>query len=188
MGLRAAAVEDVRDALAKLTQGVADTTARQYVLRVKSLLGYAHKLGFAPFNAGATTKVRSDAAHRGATPAKRIISEVEVGLLIRAARSRRDRVLLEVAYAGGLRVSELVGLTWSDVLSREERVQLSIIGKGGKVRQVLLPEIGCGDRRQRSPLLNELCNTEAPRADAPPAVEHDGAPRFMRRPSDRPAC
>jgi hypothetical protein len=59
---------------------------------------------FAPFNAGTTIKVRSDAAHRGATLAKRIDSEVEVRLLIRAAPSKRDRVLLEVAYAGGLRV------------------------------------------------------------------------------------
>ena len=90
---------------------------------------------------GVTIKVRSHAATRGATLAKRIISEVEVGLLIRAARSRRDRVLIEVAYAGGLRVSELVGLTWSDVLPRDERVQLSVTGKGRKVRQVLLPEI-----------------------------------------------
>jgi integrase/recombinase XerD len=32
-------------------------------------------------------------------------------------------------------------LTWADVLPRDERVQLSITGKGGKVRQVLLPEI-----------------------------------------------
>ena len=46
--------------------------------------------------------------------AKRIISEVEVGWLIRAARSRRDRVLLAVLYAGGLRISELVGLSWAD--------------------------------------------------------------------------
>ena len=34
-----------------------------------------------------------------------------------------------------------VGLTWSDVLPRDERVQLNIVGKGGKVRQVLLPEV-----------------------------------------------
>ena len=47
-----------------------------------------------------------------------------------------------MAYAGGLRVSEIVALTWADVLSRDEgRVPLSITGKGGKVRQVLLPEI-----------------------------------------------
>ena len=64
-----------------------------------------------------------------------------MGLLIRAAPSKRDRVLLEVIYAGGLRVSETVALTWADVLPRDDRVQLSITGKGGKVRQVLLPEI-----------------------------------------------
>ena len=79
--------------------------------------------------------------NRGATLAKRIMSEVEVSLHLRAASSKRDRVLLEVIYAGGLRVSETVGLTWADVLPRDDRVQLSITGKGGKVRQVLLPEI-----------------------------------------------
>ena len=57
------------------------------------------------------------------------------------APSRRDRILIE-RYAGGLRVSELVSLTWSDVREREEgRVQLSVTGKGGVVRQVLLPAI-----------------------------------------------
>jgi integrase/recombinase XerD len=142
MGPRNAAVEDVREALGKVTHGIGDAMARQYVLRVKSLLGYAHKLGYTLFNAGATIKVRSDSASRGATLAKRIVSEVEVGLLIRAAPSKRDRVLIEVTYAGGLRVSEIVALNWADVLPRDEgRVQLSITGKGGKARQVLLPEI-----------------------------------------------
>jgi integrase/recombinase XerD len=138
-GLRAAAVDDVRNALSRITAGVAVTTGRQYVLRVKSLLGYAHRLGYAQFNAGATIKVRSD-TNRGATLAKRIISEVDVALLVRSARTKRDRVLLEVLYAGGLRVSEIVGLTWSDALWRDRgQVQLSVLGKGGVVRQVLLP-------------------------------------------------
>jgi integrase/recombinase XerD len=142
MGLRSATVEDVRDALATVSRGHSDATARQYVLRIKSLRGYAHKLGYTPFNAGATIKVRSESSHRGATLAKRIVTETEVALLIRAAPSKRDRVLLEVAYAGGLRVSEFLALNWADVLPRDEgRVQLSITGKGDKVRQVLLPEI-----------------------------------------------
>ena len=141
MGLRAATVEDVRDALEAMRRGVSEATGRQYVLRVKSLLSYAHVLGYTLFNAGTPIKVRSDAAHRGANLAKRIISPAEVALLIRAAPSKRDRVLLEVIYAGGLRISETVALTWSDVIQRDNRVQLSITGKGGKVRQVLLPEV-----------------------------------------------
>ena len=156
-GLRAATVEDVRDGLAGISAGLSEASARQYVLRIKSLLGYAHAQGYTPFNAGATIKVRSDAGSRGAHLAKRIMSEVEVGLLIRAAPSKRDRVLLEVIYAGGLRVSETVALAWADVLPRDNRVQLSILGKGGKLRQVLLPDVvsrslltSHGDARQRS--------------------------------------
>jgi site-specific recombinase XerD len=141
-GVRAAKVEDVRDAVEVITSGLSDATARQYTLRVKSLLSYARKLGYTRFNAAATIKVRSDAGSRGAKLSKRIITPTQVSLLIRAARTRRDRVLLKVGYSGGLHVSELVSLTWSDVLERDEgRVQLSVTGKGGKVRQVLLPAI-----------------------------------------------
>jgi len=86
-----------------MSADLSETSARQYVLRIKSLLGYAHALGYTPFNAGATIKVRSDAGSRGANLAKRIMSEVEVSLLIRGAPSKRDRVLFEVIYAGGLR-------------------------------------------------------------------------------------
>src|SRR4249920_3158608 len=52
MGMRRATVEDVRDALSRVTVGLAEASARQYVLRVKSLLGYANELGYTPFNAG----------------------------------------------------------------------------------------------------------------------------------------
>ena len=141
-GLRNATVEDVREALAVITADVADSTAGQYVLQIKSLLSYAHKLGYTPFNAGVVIKVRPDQSR--ASLAKRIISEVEVGLLIREANSKRDRVLLRVLYAGGLRVSEVVGLKWADVIERGDRVQLSVTGKGNRVRQVLLPEAVSG--------------------------------------------
>src|SRR5262245_17958623 len=142
MGLRIATVEDVRAAISAATVGASAATARQYTLRIKSLLSYGHDLGYMPFNAGVRIKVQSDAGNRGASLAERIMTPAEVALLIRAARSKRDRILIEVAYAGGLRVSEIVSLTWADVLPREnDLVQLSILGKGEKPRQVLLPEI-----------------------------------------------
>ena len=136
--LRSATVEDVRQALETLTAKHASSSARQVVLRIKSLLAYGHRLGYLRFNAGAVIKVRSEAR----TVAQRIVSEVEMGLLVRAAGNRRDRLLIEVGYAGGLRVSELVALTWTDVIERQDdQVQLDVLGKGGKRRQVLLPEV-----------------------------------------------
>jgi integrase/recombinase XerD len=86
-GIRKATVEDVREALAKITEGRSDATAQQYVLRVKSLLSYGHKLGYMPFNAGVTIKIRPDQSRGQLT--KRIMPEVDVKLLIRAARTRR---------------------------------------------------------------------------------------------------
>jgi site-specific recombinase XerD len=138
-GLRHATVEQVRGALDFVTAGLSPGSARQYVLRAKSLMTYAYELGYSPFNAGVTIKVRAE-GERGAALAKRIITETEVALLIRAARTRRDNVLIQVAYAAGIRVSEIVGLDWSDVIPRDGMVQLNILGKGSKVRQVLLPE------------------------------------------------
>jgi integrase len=60
---------------------------------------------------------------------------------VRGARSKHDRALIEVLYAGVLHVSEAVALTWADVLTRDNgKVQLSILGKSDVARQVLLPE------------------------------------------------
>jgi integrase/recombinase XerD len=136
--LRAATVEDVREALTAITSDLAPTSARQIVLRVKSLLSYGHRLGYLTFNAGAVIKVQGDTR----SIAQRIVSEVEIGLLVRTAQGARNRVLVQVAYAGGLRISELVALTWGQVIRRDDgKVQLNILGKGSKPRQVLLPEL-----------------------------------------------
>ena len=62
MGLREATVEDVRTALENVTQTVGKATRQQYILRTKSPLGYAHKLGFAPFPIPATVALRSPSA------------------------------------------------------------------------------------------------------------------------------
>jgi integrase len=54
---------------------------------------------------------------------------LEVRDLIKHAKHRRDRLILQVAYFGGLRVSELVSLTWAQVIRRDSgEAKLSIVG------------------------------------------------------------
>lgn len=121
-----------------ISVGRADSAAKQYTQRIKSLLTYAKQSGYCEFNVGAAIKVKM--ARRSV--AKRIMSETEVALLVRAAKTPRDRLLLQMLYAAGLRLSELVTLTWGDVIERDGgKVQLSIIGKGSVPRDVLLPDL-----------------------------------------------
>ena len=85
---------------------------------------------------------RVDAPRLG-RPLPGVLSEQEVERLLAApdtetASGVRDRAMLEVLYATGLRVSELVGL-------RSEQVNLiqgvvRVVGKGGKERLVPLGE------------------------------------------------
>ena len=70
--------------------------------------------------------------------AQRILAESEVGKLIEAAPEGRDRLLLKLLYVSGVRVSEVCGLKWCDAMPRQEGGQISVFGKGGKTRTVLL--------------------------------------------------
>ncbi len=68
------------------------------------------------------------------------LSESEIESLLRAppetSMGQRDRAMLELMYATGLRVSELVGITAAQVNLRQG--VLRVIGKGGKERLVPL--------------------------------------------------
>ena len=67
------------------------------------------------------------------------LNEAEITLLLNAVDTStllgiRDRTMIELLYACGLRVSELVGLQLSNIL--REQQSLRVLGKGGKERFV----------------------------------------------------
>jgi len=77
-------------------------------------------------------------------PLPKSLTETEVEQLLQAPDSNiaagvRDRTMLEVLYATGLRVSELVGLRLDQINLRQGVIRIS--GKGGKERLVPLGEV-----------------------------------------------
>lgn len=60
------------------------------------------------------------------------------GSIIEATRTLRERSMLMLAYGGGLRVSEVVHLRWSD-LDRDRGLIRIEQGKGNKDRYTVLP-------------------------------------------------
>jgi integrase/recombinase XerD len=101
---------------------------------VKSLLAFRQEIGYLPFNVVAAVKLRPD--REGL--ARRILEESEVARLIEAAAEGRDRGLLKLLYVSGVRVSELCGLQLCDAMPWTGGGQITVFGKGGKTRTLLL--------------------------------------------------
>ena len=111
-------------------------SVRRILAGVKSLFSFAHKLGYLSMNAGAALKVPKP-EH---TLSQRILSEELVLKMLALEPDPRNRVLLRLSYAAGLRVSEVCALRWLDLVPRAGSGQLTVLGKGGKTRHILLSE------------------------------------------------
>ena len=106
-------------------------TVQNKILTVKSLLSFATRIGYLSVNVGSFLK----APKVKETLAQRILTPTECRSLIAATSNERDRCLLSLMYGCGLRVSEVCGLTWSDL--REGKA--TVFGKGAKTRTVIVP-------------------------------------------------
>jgi integrase/recombinase XerD len=102
---------------------------------LKSLLAFGHRIGYLPFNAGHVLQLPSVRNRLS----ERILSEVDVQRMLSLEPNERNRALLTLLYASGIRVSELSGLCWRDVQPSGETGQITVFGKGGITRSVHLP-------------------------------------------------
>lgn len=120
-------------------EGLAPASRRRTISAVRHLLRFGHEAGLLPANVG--TALRPPRVKNAL--AERLLTEEETRAVIAAAAEGRDRALLRLLYAGGLRVSEAVGLRWRDLRGRGELGgQITVFGKGGKTRAIVIgPEV-----------------------------------------------
>ncbi len=141
--LKSAGPEDIRSHLASLeASGMARSSAARKLSAIRQLHRFLHGDGLSGDNPA--TAIESPRAGR---PLPKVISEAEVAALIATAKARVPKAkgkalvkawrllcLLELLYATGLRVSELVGLTVRAATA--ERDFILVKGKGGRERLV----------------------------------------------------
>jgi integrase/recombinase XerD len=133
--IRAVTVGDVHAFADSLAHLAAASRARK-LSAVKSLLSYAQRLGYAAFNVGAAVRLPPVKVTLG----ERIMSEGDVQRLLALETSPRNAALLRLTYGAGLRIAEVCALAWCDLAARDDAGgQITVFGKGGKTRVVLLP-------------------------------------------------
>lgn len=114
-------------------RGAARTSLARRAAALRTFTAWAHRTGRAEIDAGAL--LASPRAHRTLPP---VLDASEAAAAMSgdddSARGRRDSLILELLYATGIRVSELVGLDIDDV-DRSRRV-VRVLGKGNKQRTV----------------------------------------------------
>lgn len=135
--------EDIQRYLSeRLSAGMRLRSARRLLSTVKRFYRFQVRAG----RLAEDPSARIDGPRVG-RPLPDSLAEAEVEALLAAPdtdtdRGLRDRAMLELMYASGLRVSELVGLR-SDTLSRTHGV-LRLRGKGGRERVVPVGEHALG--------------------------------------------
>lgn len=126
-------LRDVQEFADSVSDLKASSVARA-LAAIKSLLSFAHQIGYVHFNVGTAVRLPTVRNRR----AERILTEEQVMKMLALTKNPRDHALLRLAYASALRISELASLTWRDLSERGDAGQVSVIAKGGKTHTVLL--------------------------------------------------
>jgi integrase/recombinase XerD len=115
--------------------GLAPASRYRVLSSVKSLLAFGHRVGYLAFDVGRVLRLPSVRARL----AERILPEPDVHRILSLEPGERNRAVLLLLYASGIRVSELCGLVWRDFQVNGDGTQITVFGKGGKTRAVQLP-------------------------------------------------
>src|SRR4030095_11299793 len=109
-------------------------TIHRKLATVKSLLTWSHRCGLLRFEVGKAPRMPKIHDQVG----QKILTPEQIRGIIRGDPVPRNRVLLRVLYLTGIRASEAAGLRWCDLDIRGEEGQITVLGKGDKIRAIRL--------------------------------------------------
>ena len=126
--------------------GLAPISRARSLAAVKGLFAFCHRMRYLPVNPAAELTLPS---HENRL-AERILGEEEVQRMLAAETEPRNRLLLRLLYAAGLRVSEACNLRWRNLHLRGTAGQITVFGKNARTRAIALPPglwVELSDRR-----------------------------------------
>ena len=130
-------IEDLQGYIRMLEmKGNKPSTIKGKLSIVKSLFSFAFSVGYITSNVAVL--VKAPKVHKR-TASMRIDHE-DIRKMVDGANSERDRLLIKMMYFLGLRVSEVLRLTWKDFYIDGGEVKVFISGKGDKERSLIVPE------------------------------------------------
>lgn len=116
--------------------GLGPTSVYRTMSAIKSLFAFGHRIGYLTFDVARPFRLPALREQL----AERILDETDVVRMIALENMPRNKAMLLTLYTGGFRVAELCSLKWSDLQNRDKAGQITVFGKGGKTRTVLMPE------------------------------------------------
>jgi tyrosine recombinase XerC len=129
--------KNIRTFLAELqTNKLARTTVSRKIAAIKTFYRYLYRERLINFNPAANIKtpkkIKNLPEFLTEAEANKILDQIEA----KTPSQSRDRTILEVLYATGMRISELCGLNFESLNLTEN--EITVFGKGGKERIVLI--------------------------------------------------
>lgn len=103
---------------------------------IKSLLAFGYRIGYLAFDVGRALRLPAVRNRLN----ERILSEADLHRMLGLEPTPRNRAILTLLYASGVRVSELCALCWRDLQPNGDAGQITVFGKGNKTRSIQLPE------------------------------------------------
>lgn len=127
-------IQRYQDYLARSDLNVSSQNTK--IMAVKSLCSFCQKIGYLQFNVAAAIQGQNNKD----SLAERILTEPEVQAMIHLEPNKRNQVLLKFLYCTGARAVEVSKLRLKDFSESKDGAVVTLFGKGGKTRHVMIPE------------------------------------------------